>query len=116
MTHQEINIEAKGNYSNIHPGRALDQDKFCLVKKKFAQGLEKQSVGKMDGKPYKFYAHNVTLVQPSGLEADVSFLLYEKDNKSFEECGGEGDLVRIWCRKDKTGTRRNPMFIQFEKV
>ena len=110
---QQIEVTKNGKYSNINL-KDIDQDKFILVRKKFIAGLEKSASGKKDGKPYKYYAHNVMLVQPDGTEQEVSFLLYERDNQAFGEQGGVDDSVRIWCRKDKT--RKNPLYITFEKV
>ena len=114
MTHQQIEVTAKGKYNNIAPKRDLDQDKFCIVRKKFDKGFEKTGVGKTDGVPYKYFAHNVVLVQPDGTEQEVSFLLYEAENTAFEAAGGIDEQVRIWCRKNKA--LRNPLFITFERV
>jgi hypothetical protein len=120
MTHQQLDIEttvkAGKTYNNIKPKIALDQDKFCLVRKKFAVGKEREGVGKSDGKAYKYFSHNVMLIQPDGSEHEVSFLLYEKENEEFDAAGGLDDTVRIWLRKDKTGKRKNPLYITFERV
>lgn len=105
-TYYNLNLK-----ENVKKGtKGIDDGNFIIVKKRFAEGMERNS---QYGKSYS------CAVEYDGKQA--SFWLNEREHDVYKNVGGQDDLVRITLNEEKyinkkTGAKGLRAVLSFELV
>ncbi len=110
------NITLKRNKQSMEQGvkTLAEEGDFVILKKVYAKGYE---TVKNEGADNQYSFFNCKVVYK---EKEVSFLLYERDHKLFEEiCGMDEEFKIILHKKtimDKSGTEKIIPELEFAKA
>ena len=96
---KNIEIVPNGQFNNIYPKKALEENEYVVVEKLFAEGLMKEKTQK--NKKGEEYTSQYYIIKVLYKDEEVSFFMGADEYVSYEAAGGVGDKIKLIKTEEK---------------